>query len=148
MKLIFSDKIQSIEQLSIFSKKVRDTISVNSIVLLSGNLSAGKTTFVSSFCNYFNIQTVQSPTYALHQRYVSSNVVIDHFDLYRLETEEDIQSSGFYDLLNSPSDFKFIEWPERVLLENFPFHSSLYRIVFKAGTDEMRELSFYEVIRV
>ncbi|MEK6626995.1 MAG: tRNA (adenosine(37)-N6)-threonylcarbamoyltransferase complex ATPase subunit type 1 TsaE [Bdellovibrionota bacterium] len=145
MKQVYSENIKSVNELPVLVEKLSKLIAPGSIVLLSGDLAAGKTTFVAYFCKYFKITSVQSPTYALHQRYTNNNIVIDHFDLYRLETEDEVESSGFYDLLNTPADYKFIEWPERVNLSDFPLGKSLYKIVIKVLDGDIRQLELYKI---
>lgn len=145
MTLVFSTQINTEQELIILIEKILDLISKKSIVLLSGGLSAGKTTLVSNFCKSFGIQIIQSPTYAIHHRYSNKKIVIDHFDLYRLETEEDLQSSGFYDLLNIPADYKFIEWPDRVELQDFPAELSLYKISITAVDVNSRQIDIYKI---
>lgn len=145
MDLMFSTEIKNEDELPTLAKKVLQSIQNSSIILLSGDLSAGKTTLVSCFCKLFDIQTVQSPTYSIHQRYFKKSIVIDHFDLYRLETEEDIESSGFYDLLNSPANYKFIEWPEKISKDNLPLSEPLYKIVIKIVNTNTRQIELYQI---
>lgn len=116
------------KDLQALAKEIRATILPQSLILLSGDLAAGKTTLVSYFCGEWGLKFVQSPTYAIHQRYENDLVKIDHFDLYRLETEDQLQSSGFYDLVNEGADYKLIEWPERIKIEDLPMNQPVYRI--------------------
>lgn len=145
MTLVFSIQIKTEQELIILTEKILSLISRNSIVLLFGGLSSGKTTLVSHFCELFGIHIIQSPTYAIHHRYSNNKIAIDHFDLYRLETEEDVQSSGFYDLLNSSADYKFIEWPDRVGMQNLPIGSSLYRIDIAVVDANSRQIDIYKM---
>ncbi len=165
MQLIFSELVKSETDLSLLAEKLRRAIKINSIILLSGDIAAGKTTFVSAFCKLFGIKMVQSPTYALHQRYTNQSTVIDHsdltvidhsdltvidhFDLYRLKSEEEVQSAGFHDQLNSPANYKFVEWPESVQLQDFPLGVPLYILVFiiiDSGTNSgFRQLELSEI---
>ena len=145
MKLIFTEFINSEQDLQAIAEKVKNIAAdKNAIILLSGPLAAGKTTFVIYFCRLFNIQHVQSPTYALHQRYQQQNLIIDHIDLYRLETEEAVQASGFYDVLNMVADYKFIEWPERIQLQDLPLGIALYKIKIHMLLNESRQIEFYD----
>lgn len=146
MTLILSTQTNTEQELINLTEKILSLISRNSIVLLSGSLSAGKTTLVSHFCGLFGIQVIQSPTYAIHHRYSNNKIAIDHFDLYRLESEEDVQSSGFYDLLNVPADYKFIEWPDRVELQDFSIGSSLYKISITVIGESSRQIDLYKII--
>ncbi len=85
-----------------------------SIITLSGELGAGKTTFSRGFvqaCGY--VGAVKSPTYTLIERYTTELAEICHLDLYRLEDPEELDFIGFRDLLEADSTL-LIEWPERV----------------------------------
>lgn len=145
MKQLLSQQINDLDELKKLSCQIRKLIDKKSIILLSGDLSAGKTTFVSNFCELFEIKVVQSPTYALHQRYSNARVSVDHFDLYRLNNDDEIHASGFFDLINSDSDYKFVEWPERVRLEDFPMGISLYLIKFKILESGKRSIDLYAI---
>ena len=85
-----------------------------SVVTLSGELGAGKTTFCRGFiqaCGYTG--AVKSPTYTLIERYSTSHGEICHLDLYRLENPDELEFIGFRDLLEAETAL-LIEWPERV----------------------------------
>lgn len=142
---VFSMQINNEKELMIFAEKILTLILKDSIVLLSGPLSAGKTTLVSYLCKLFDLHVIQSPTYSIHHRYSNSKVTIDHFDLYRLQSEEDIQSSGFYDLLADSADYKFIEWPEKISIENFPFGKPLYKITIHIVESGSRQIDVYKI---
>lgn len=144
MTLIFSDQINTEQELAILAEKILSIVSKGSILLLSGGLSSGKTTLVSNFCKIFGIELVQSPTYSIHHRYSNKKIIIDHFDLYRLESEEDIQSSGFFDLLNTDADYKFVEWPDRVKTRDYPVGKPLYMIMIKVEGLDSRQVDIYK----
>ncbi len=78
-----------------------------------GNMGVGKTTFIKAVCKQLGvIDTVNSPTFAIINEYATEGVdKIYHFDLYRLEKEQELLDIGFEDYLYSNS-WNFIEWPE------------------------------------
>lgn len=145
MTLVFATEVKNENDLKDKISFVADVIPKNSLILLSGTLSAGKTTFVSHFCKYLKLSMVQSPTYAIHQRYSNTSTIVDHFDLYRLEDEDQIQSSGFYDLLNAPADYKFIEWPERISTADLPMEKPVFKINFEKTGENSRKI---EILRL
>ncbi len=145
MTLFYSTQINTEQELNIFAEKLVNILMKGSIVLLSGGLSAGKTTLVANFCKVFGIQLVQSPTYSIHHRYSSKDITIDHFDLYRLESEEDIESSGFYDLLNTESHYKFIEWPDRIKTSDYPQGVPLVMIQINLENENVRLVDLYRI---
>ena len=144
MKPLLSEKLTTIDHLPAFAQKVIALLAPGSIILLSGELGTGKTSFVSSFCRHFGVSHVQSPTYAIHHRY-SGAVKIDHFDLYRLENADAVESAGFMDLLQEKSDFCFIEWPERIASADLPNDRPIFEIKIRllAGSD--RELQLFRL---
>ena len=84
------------------------------VVALYGNLGAGKTAFTQGVALGLGIDTpVTSPTYALWQTYDGGDLVLHHFDLYRLDTPEQVYAIGFEDAINSDG-VTLIEWPERL----------------------------------
>lgn len=143
MKLIFKKEIKAEAELAGLVKELFNELKRPSILLLEGELGAGKTTFVGYVCRFFNLQMSQSPTYAIHQKYKSPNVIIDHFDLYRLESEDEIESAGVHDLLHSASDYKIVEWPQRIQLQDYPQSQKLFVLKIELMPDQRREFSLF-----
>lgn len=90
------------------------------VLALSGDLGAGKTTLTKGFANALGIlDIVNSPTFNILKKYsVSDNKLFKHLihiDAYRLANSHDLISIGFSDLLRDPSNLIIIEWPERVV---------------------------------
>lgn len=90
------------------------------IVLLKGNLGAGKTTFVRHLMRSFGVTTeIVSPTFTIVNPYdlpegQKNCSRVYHMDLYRLKTEFELEEAGIFDMIYS-TDFCLIEWPEIVL---------------------------------
>ncbi len=88
------------------------TLSAGEVVLVSGELGAGKTTFVRGACRALGVtDRVTSPTFTLARRYETGRIPVSHLDLYRLAGGE----SGDPDLLADelgPDRAAFVEWPE------------------------------------
>lgn len=83
-------------------------------VALYGDLGVGKTAFTRGF-THFAVPTakVKSPTFALVNEYIGEKVKICHFDMYRIESEDDLYSIGFYDYLNG-RNLCITEWSEKI----------------------------------
>lgn len=113
-KVRIQKSVQTEQETSDFMKSIIPFLQNNSILLLSGDLGAGKTTSVRYLCEHYGLHHVQSPTYAIHQRYSTPSKVIDHFDLYRLQSDEELVSTGFWDLLQNQNSIMIIEWFERI----------------------------------
>ena len=89
-----------------------------SFVCLYGEVGVGKTTFVKYFINayqkYKNLQItdVTSPTFSLLNEYEIEDLIIKHYDLYRLRSQSEIKNLNLFETNNNT--ITFIEWPELV----------------------------------
>lgn len=87
------------------------------VVLLQGTLGAGKTQLVRWWVDHLNsgeLKETASPTFAIHHRYDLKDGAVDHVDLYRMTSDADLESSGFFDLLQEPRGLLFVEWADRL----------------------------------
>ncbi|CAL1239342.1 tRNA (adenosine(37)-N6)-threonylcarbamoyltransferase complex ATPase subunit type 1 TsaE [Candidatus Methylocalor cossyra] len=83
------------------------------LVFLRGNLGAGKTAFVRGCLRAAGFEgPVKSPTFTLVEEYPLADRILFHFDLYRLNTAEDLEWLGFRDYLRADA-LCLVEWPER-----------------------------------
>lgn len=95
------------------ANEIADMLAYPSIICLYGDLGAGKTAFSRAFIRHITKnadETVPSPTYTLVQTY--DDDTIWHFDLYRLDTSEQLYDIGWEDAIISK--LCLIEWPERL----------------------------------
>ncbi len=86
------------------------------LVLLRGELGAGKTTLVKGIAEAFGAagqEEVTSPTFTLIHEYRGADVTIYHIDLYRIETERELATLGIDDLLRDQRNLVLIEWGEK-----------------------------------
>lgn len=82
------------------------------VILLTGDVGAGKTTFVHGFMEYWNLESlVGSPTFTVMNVYENQQIRVCHFDLYRLQAVREIEEIGLEDFISN-SNFSLIEWPE------------------------------------
>ena len=92
------------------AERYAKTLRANDVVLLNGDLGAGKTAFVKGVAAYFGLDGVTSPTYAYLNVYGDK---IYHFDFYRLSSGEDALALGLTDYFNG-DNICLIEWGENV----------------------------------
>jgi tRNA threonylcarbamoyladenosine biosynthesis protein TsaE len=85
------------------------------IVLLRGDLGAGKTTLVKGIAEGFHAasaEDVTSPTFTLIHEYRGPNVTLYHIDLYRIDTQRELDTLALDDLID-PKSILLIEWGEK-----------------------------------
>ena len=85
----------------------------SNIILLDGNMGSGKTTFIQTLCKNLGVlDNVLSPTFSLVNEYIlKDNLLIYHFDLYRVKSVEELIEIGFDEYVYS-KNICLIEWPE------------------------------------
>lgn len=92
------------------------------LLAFSGEMGAGKTTFISHLCHHLQVQdAVSSPTFALINEYRypgtgAQNNTIFHIDLYRLRDTTEAINAGMEDCIDqakSKTVYCFVEWPEK-----------------------------------
>ena len=88
-------------------------------VALFGDLGVGKTAFVRGFTSAIAPNArVKSPTFALVNEYKGEKLSVFHFDMYRIEDEDELYSIGFYDYLDR-NGICLVEWSENII-ESLP----------------------------
>lgn len=81
-------------------------------VLFKGEIGSGKTTLIQHLSELMGVsEIVDSPTFSLVNEY-EGNETIHHFDLYRIETEEELWDIGWNEYLETTGQL-WVEWPER-----------------------------------
>src|SRR3990167_7257378 len=102
------------EETAEIAGKVASRLLPGDIILLKGELGAGKTTFVRALIQALcGLETeVPSPTFTLVQTYETPRFLLWHFDLYRLKHPEEIFELGIEEAYGS--GVSLIEWPERL----------------------------------
>lgn len=103
----------SVESLRDWGQRLGQRIVGGGLICLSGDLGAGKTSLACAIlAGYGHVGRCKSPTYTIVEPYETPKGLSYHFDLYRLNGPEDLDSIGFYDYFSHQS-LSLLEWPER-----------------------------------
>ncbi len=111
----------------------------HNILLLKGNLGAGKTTFSQFLLKELaSSDEISSPTYSIVNEYDTPKGKVFHFDLYRLKSVEEAYDFGIEEYLDN-GYLSIIEWPEIYTdeLEGYDFHEMII-----TNTESGREIEF------
>lgn len=109
------------------------------ILLLKGNLGAGKTTFTQFLLkNLGSEDEVNSPTYSIVNEYQTPQGKVYHFDLYRLKSIDEVYDIGIEEYLDN-AYLCIIEWPEVYEDDLYGLNYHTMRII---NTGDSREISF------
>lgn len=101
------------EETIAFAQNIGSVLRKGDIIAFKGGLGAGKTTFTRGLAIGAGLEDeVTSPTFALINEYHGS-VDIYHFDMYRIESADDLETTGFFDYPAEDSIF-VIEWSENI----------------------------------
>ncbi len=109
----------TLSELTTLINKISNKLKIGNVIYLKGDLGSGKTAITKILIqNLFKkykkkIPIVTSPTFNIVQYYlVNKQLVIAHYDLYRLKKSSDINNIGLYDLEDKM--ISIIEWPELI----------------------------------
>ncbi len=104
-------KINTVDEWTLVTDQIIPQLQ-HPILLLKGNLGAGKTTFTQFLLKALGSQdVVSSPTYAIVNQYHSPKGKIFHFDLYRMNSIDEVYDIGIDEYLEG-AVLNIIEWPE------------------------------------
>lgn len=132
--------IFSLQELDNAAARFLELAGGNTVIAFSGELGAGKTTFIQAICRNLGIKVeVNSPTFSLVNEYFTpEGNSIFHFDLYRIETPEELFDMGYEEYFYSGS-LCLIEWPEKAKML---IPESALWVSIKIGENEARQLQF------
>jgi len=105
----------SAEETTELGRRLATELRPGSIVLLRGDLGAGKTTMVKGIAEDFQAakaEDVTSPTFTLIHEYRGPQVTLFHIDLYRIDTQRELDTLALDDLM-TPNSILLIEWGEK-----------------------------------
>ncbi|HEY6348130.1 MAG TPA: tRNA (adenosine(37)-N6)-threonylcarbamoyltransferase complex ATPase subunit type 1 TsaE [Candidatus Angelobacter sp.] len=128
----------SAEETTALGQQLAGEISPGSVVLLRGDLGAGKTTLVKGIAEGFHAaaaEDVTSPTFTLIHEYRGSGVTLYHIDLYRIDTQRELDTLALDDLME-PDNILLIEWGEK--FERFKREREVEIAIEHLGGDDRR----------
>ncbi|BAQ61454.1 TsaE protein [Geminocystis sp. NIES-3708] len=102
-------------------QKLAEELTANSVLLLSGNLGAGKTTLIQGLGEALGIkEAIVSPTFTLINEYFEGKIPLYHIDLYRLNSQQikELYLENYWQGIEFDAGITAIEWSE--LLPNLP----------------------------
>ena len=129
----------SIDTINI-AKKIASTLNKGDLIILTGELGAGKTKFTEGFLSFYGIQNeISSPTFNIVNEYTSNNINIYHFDVYRLEDSDEFYAIGGEEYFEK--GICLIEWGE-IIKDILPAKYLEIRIEKDANYENKRILNF------
>ena len=107
-------KTSSPEETIAAAEKLGGLLKAGDMIAYKGGLGAGKTTFTRGLAIGMGLgDNVTSPTFALVNEYRGEDITLYHFDMYRINSEEDLESTGFYDY-DFENNVAAVEWSENI----------------------------------
>jgi tRNA threonylcarbamoyladenosine biosynthesis protein TsaE len=137
----------SAEETIEFGCTLAPMLSPPKLVLLRGDLGAGKTTMVKGIAEAFGAaqqEDVTSPTFTLIHEYRGNDLTVYHIDLYRIDTLRELETLGIDDLMNG-SSVLLMEWGEK--FERFRQERDVEIAIEHAGENE-RRISISDIRRL
>ena len=129
------------EETAALAERLGAAAETGTVLCLVGDLGAGKTLFTQGFARGLGVtEEVTSPTFALMNQYCG-RLPVTHFDLYRLEREEELDEIGFYEFAEPSGGVVLIEWADK-----FPdaLPKPHIRLEIERGdTEDERRLMFF-----
>ena len=135
-----SDKIDlsSEKKTEELANKILKKLKVGDVVFFYGEIGVGKTTFIKYLINGFQkknklkLTEVSSPTFNILNEYQINQIKINHYDLFRLKSVEEIKNLGLFE--NNKNLITLIEWPQ--IIKKKP--KNLIELNFKYEDDHQK----------
>lgn len=137
-----SVNIENLEDLKNWVAEFSSKINFKDIVLLEGQMGAGKSQLVQFLVESLSDEQSCSPSYAIHNCYETPKGSIDHLDMYRIEDEDDLESTGFWDLFDQDKAVICIEWADRMDPSVYPRGWNKHQIKIEKIDDNKRIIHY------
>jgi len=105
----------SLFDLSKVASDILDFFKNDRVFCFYGEMGIGKTTLIKRFCNTLGVEEItSSPSFSIVNEYFSNNnLLIYHFDFYRIKSISEVYDIGYEDYIYS-GNYCFIEWAEKI----------------------------------
>jgi len=95
------------------ARNIASKLTNGDIIVLEGDLGAGKTKFTEGFLSFWGLEKeISSPTFTIVNQYTNKNITINHFDVYRLEDIDEFYAIGGTEYFDN--GICIIEWGELI----------------------------------
>ena len=131
-----------------FARKVASKLANGDIIVLEGDLGAGKTKFTEGFLSFWGLEKeISSPTFTIVNQYSNEEVTINHFDVYRLEDVDEFYAIGGTEYFDN--GICIIEWGEliedilpnnyiKIIIDKLEEDYNTRRIILKTNNKELQ----------
>jgi len=122
------------------AKKISRRLKLGHVVFFIGEMGVGKTTFIRYLINNLQkksrlkITEVTSPTFNLLNEYKIKEIKVNHYDLFRIKSLDEIHNLGLFDDISN--SITLIEWPQKIK----PKPKNLIELNFKYGNDYKKRI--------
>ena len=121
----------SVEDTKVLASKFSEILEIGDIVLFTGEIGTGKTTFIQALSKKLGIkELVTSPTFVIHMIRESGKIPLSHVDLYRLNNDDEVESIGFEEYYDTA--ITVVEWADRYS----KFEPPYIELHFEYGSNE------------
>ena len=121
-------------------KKIGEKLIGGDVIAFEGDLGAGKTTITRGICLGLGLpDNATSPTFSLVNEYIGKHITLAHFDMYRIESSEDLYLTGFYDYIDRGCVVA-VEWSENIK-DALPENTIIVRISRTGDNERVIDIS-------
>jgi tRNA threonylcarbamoyladenosine biosynthesis protein TsaE len=101
--------VNSTDETASLARKFAASVKEGDVIILNGNLGAGKTFFIKKAGEYFDINNINSPTFSIVNEH-NGKIKLNHFDFYRINSVSELYNIGIDDYFSEENSVTFIEW--------------------------------------
>ena len=141
-KVIYNILSHSVQETESAGALLAISFKKDDFVALYGDLGAGKTAFVRGVCKVTAPESeVSSPSYGIVNEYEGKDFKVCHFDMYRIKSDDDLYSAGYYDYENCLTLAEWCENTPQILPEKY------YKVQIDKVDENSRMIFVYLVVK-